>query len=124
LARVVEAPDCHAFLRESFEVGPGESFTIESVHEHSNLAIADGSFEQTLARAAADRLGAYSRDLSDATVSQVGAGRDLFGAPGSYSAFVLTPGTVAGCPVCADYNGHLFTSWFYGVAWAILCRGD
>ena len=78
---------------------------------------ADGSFEQVLARAAADQLGAHSRIQSNATPHHVSEVRALFAALGPHSAFELTPGKVAGCPACKHHNNHLFSSWFYGVAW-------
>jgi hypothetical protein len=114
LGAVIDRPDCHAFLIDSLERGP---FTIERLHEHVGFVRSDGSFEQVLARAAADQLGAYSRILADATPDQVKEVRAIFGALGTYTAFELTPGNVAACPACKDYNNHLFTSWFYGVAW-------
>lgn len=117
LSSVIEAPDLQAFLRDSFAPVTNETFSIEPLHEHALLARADSEFEQTLANAAADRLGAYSRNLSDAGNEQVQAIRQLFASLGPYSAFELVPGTAAGCPTCKHHNGHLFSSWFYGVAW-------
>jgi hypothetical protein len=81
------------------------------------VAAVDGAFEQILARAAADQLGAYSRILSEATPAQVAEIQALFGSLGPYRAFELNPGSVSGCPTCRHHNNHLFTSWFYGVAW-------
>ena len=114
LTSVIERPDCHAFLIDSLERGP---FTIEPLHQHVQFAAADGSFEQVLARAAAGQLGAYSRRLLDATPDQAEEVRSIFGALGPYHAFELTPGNVASCPTCKLHNNHVFSSWFYGVAW-------
>jgi hypothetical protein len=114
---VIETPNLHAFLRDSFAPLNNEAFFIEALHEHALLAAADTDFERTLAKAAADQLGAYSRNLSNANEAQVQAIRQLFASVGPYSAFELTPGTAIGCPTCKNHNGHLFSSWFYGVAW-------
>jgi hypothetical protein len=114
LGAVIGRADCHAFLSESVDASP---FTIEPLHEHVGFDVADGSFEQILARAAADQLGAYSRILSETTPGQVAEVRALFGSLGPYRAYELNPGSVAGCPTCKHHNNHLFTSWFYGVAW-------
>jgi hypothetical protein len=113
LGAVIDRSDCHAFLIDSLERGP---FIIERLHEHVGFVVSD-SFEQVLARAAADQLGAYSRILSDAPPDQIKEIHAIFGALGPYTAFELTPGNVSGCAVCKVYNNHLFTSWFYGVAW-------
>jgi hypothetical protein len=114
LEAVIDRPDCHAFLNDSRDPGP---FTIERLHEHVGFAAADGSFEQALARAAADQLGAYSRTYLAATPDQAKEIRDIFGALGPYRAFELTPGNVVGCSTCKHHNSHVFSSWFYGVAW-------
>jgi hypothetical protein len=114
LGAVIGRADCHAFLTESADSSP---FTIEPLHEHAGFLVADGSFEQVLARAAADQLGAYSRRLTPATPAQVSKIQALFGSLGRYRAFELNPGAVAGCPTCKHHNNHLFTSWFYGVVW-------
>lgn len=114
LGAVIGSADCHAFLTQSVD---SPVFTIEHLHEHVGFVAADGAFEQVLARAAAAQLGAYSRILSDATPAQIGEIQVLFGSLGPYRAFELNPGSVAGCPTCKEYNNHLFTSWFYGVAW-------
>jgi hypothetical protein len=114
LGAVIGRADCHAFLSESAESSP---FTIEDLHEHAGFVAADGSLEQILARAAADQLGAYSRSLAPATSAQVSKIKSLFGSLGPYRAYELNPGAVSGCPTCKHHNNHLFTSWFYGVAW-------
>lgn len=114
LGEVIARPECHSFLAESAITSP---FTIEPLHEHVGFAEATGSFEQTLARAAADQLGAYSRVLAETSPDRVTEVRELFSSLGPYRAFELTPGQVQGCATCKVYNNHLFTSWFYGVAW-------
>lgn len=114
LEQLIERPDCHRFLVDSAVELP---FTIESLHEHVELVQADGEFEQVLARAAADRLGAYSRILGSSTSDRALEIRALFGSLGAYRPFELTPGQVRGCAACKHHNNHLFTNWFYGVAW-------
>lgn len=117
LDTVVESPECHRFLRDSFASDSGQTFSIQPLHEHCGFVRTGGAFEQTLARAAADRLGAYSRDLSEATPAQVREVHDLFGSLGAYSAYELVRGEVAECAGCARYDSILFTNWFYDVAW-------
>jgi hypothetical protein len=114
LGAVIERPDCHEFLIDPLQ---RDAFKIEPLHEHVGFVAADSSFEQVLANAAADRLGAYSRIHYDVTPDQVSKVRAIFGALGPYAAFELTPGSVSGCPACKSHNNHLFSSWFYGVAW-------
>ena len=114
LAAVIRRAECHAFLAESADAS---AFTIEPLHEHAEFAPADGAFEQVLARAAADQLGAYSRIVSQPTAAQVSQIGGLFGSLGPYRAFELNPGAVSACKTCKHHNNHLFTSWFYGVAW-------
>jgi hypothetical protein len=94
---------------EEFEIGP--------IHEHCVVACAKGDFEGILAQAAADRLGAYSRHMSVATVKECAEISRLFGALGSYTPYELQPGNTTGCEKCTDHNNHLFSTWFFGVAW-------
>jgi hypothetical protein len=120
LDQIASEADCHEFLKsEGASVDSNEKFKIEPLHGHSTVVRADGDFEKILARAAADHLGAYSRDLSDASVDQVQEVRNLFSSVGPYSCFELTPGEVTGCETCGVYHPLLafFTNWFYGVAW-------
>jgi hypothetical protein len=117
MSTLIATPTCHAFLRDSFNPMYDPTFTIEPVHEHAQFREATLEFEKTLARAAADRLGAYSRHLTDAEPADVGMVRRSFSSAAPYTAFVLEPGRATGCSVCKAHNGYLFTSWFYGVAW-------
>jgi len=111
---VIDRPDCHQFL---IDPSQREPFTIERLHQHVGFGRADGSFEGALARAAADQLGAHSRIQADASAAQVAEISALLGSLGSYQAFELQPGSAVGCGACKHHNNHLFTSWFYGVAW-------
>ncbi|REK07882.1 MAG: hypothetical protein DWQ37_20985 [Planctomycetota bacterium] len=92
-------------------------FSIEPIHEHCSFEECNVEFANVLARAAADRLGAYSPSLSEASPRERARIGDAFGAIGPYVAFQLLPGRVQDCEICASYCSYLFTNWFYGVAW-------
>ena len=113
---IVADENLHRFLRESFDDSYDGAFEIEPVHEHCRVEAAP-DFETILAAAAADRLGAYSQDLQQATAQECAEIAELFHRPGDYCEFQLLPGNVPGCSLCGTHNQHLFTNWFYGVAW-------
>ncbi len=69
-----------------------------------------------LARAALDRAGAYSRELQPASTAEVRAVAEKFGALGHYEVAKLGGQEAPGCPTCG-WCAHLFSNWFYGVAW-------
>ncbi len=117
LAAVCRDGELHGFLHRSRDPDDEASFEIELPHSHSRFLPADGGLEQVLARAAADHLGAYSRFLENAAPAQVQEVRDLFLAAGSYRPFELNRGAIPGCRECRQWGSHLFSSWFYGVAW-------
>lgn len=117
LESIIATPELHEFLRESFEPMYAEAFEVEPLHEHCRVDAAAGEFENTLARAAGDHLGAYSQQLRDAAAAETKEINELFGSIGEYRAYELLPGTVAGCSVCRSHNNHLFSTWFFGVAW-------
>jgi hypothetical protein len=117
LRKVVSEPACNRFLEDSFNPLYEPAFKIAPIHEHCSAMEATQDFPRVLARAATDRLGAYSRELVDAPLSEVEVVRGIFSPLAPYSVFSLEPGNVEGCAVCATYNHHLFTNWFYGVAW-------
>lgn len=116
LEAMIATPKLHEFLRESFEAMYAETFEVKLFHEHCRVEAAEGDFESILARAASDYLGAYSQ-LRDATTAKKRAIKKLFGGIGEYRAYQLAPGNIAGCPACRNHNNHLFSSWFFGVAW-------
>jgi hypothetical protein len=118
LETVITSPHCHRFLRSTFDPMYDADFTISPLHEHATIADAEGEFPNTLAAAAEDRLGAYSHHLRDATPKEAARVRRIFSAAGSYRAFQLLPGSNTACQLCRQHhNNHLFSSWFYGVAW-------
>jgi hypothetical protein len=117
LEAIIVTPELHEFLRESFDPMYAEAFELEPLHEHYRVAAAAGEFEDTLARAASDHLGAYSKVLRDATATEKQEIIEVFGCIGQYCAYELLPGNVNACRACRDRNNHLFTNWFYGVAW-------
>ena len=116
LSLIIDTPHLHRFLRDSFADVPCDGFEIEPLHEHCHFVVAS-DFESILARAAADRLGAYSVDLHEANLAECALIGDLFRMVGEYQAFELMSGNVPGCAVCRTRNNELFSTWFYGVAW-------
>ncbi len=117
LDKLVSEPECHRFLEESFSDLYDAAFKIEPIHEHCRAVDMTHDFDGVLARAATDRLGAYSRELVDAPASELMAVRRILGPVFPYRVFSLQPGDAADCPACKKYDSHLFTNWFYGVAW-------
>jgi hypothetical protein len=114
---IVDCADCHSFLRDTLDDIYPREFSIERLHKHCSLTAAKGQFLDTLARAVNDRLGAYSRDLSASTSDERGAIESLFSRLGHFYAFTTAPGSQGDCEVCAHDNNHLFSNWFFGVAW-------
>lgn len=117
VAAVCRDGELHGFLHRSRDPDDEASFEIELPHSHSRFLPADGGLEQVLARAAADRLGAYSSSLAEARPAEVEEIRMLFSAAGRYRPFELRPGAIPGCEGCREWGSQLFSSWFYGVAW-------
>ena len=117
LEATITTRELHEFLQESIEPMYAEEFEVEPLHEHCRVDSAAGEFENILAQAAGDHLGAYSQQLRDATAVEKQAIQELFACIGEYRAYHLLPGNVPGCPTCRDHNNHLFSSWFFGVAW-------
>ncbi|HEX5720045.1 MAG TPA: hypothetical protein VF179_28070, partial [Thermoanaerobaculia bacterium] len=117
LDSIIGGSDLHRFLQTSFDAMYDDSFEIEALHQHCRMVSGTDEFENVLASAAGDRLGAYSRDLRDSNAREKEAIRQLFGGAGSYFAYQLLPGEASDCAECRHHNNHLFTTWFYGVAW-------
>ncbi|MFO0813626.1 MAG: hypothetical protein U0796_10435 [Gemmatales bacterium] len=117
LEAIIANPELHYFLRQSFIPMYTEAFEIEPLHEHSRVVATAGEFENILAQAASDHLGAYSQRICNATVVEKQVIKDLFGRLGDYRTYELLPGGVAGCRECGNHNNHLFSSWFFDVAW-------
>jgi hypothetical protein len=117
LDSIIATDDLHQFLRESFEATYNDEFEIGPLHEHCRIAAASDEFDGILAAAAGDHLGAYSRELRPATADEKREVRELFGRVGNFCAYQLLPGDISGCPACREHGSHLFTTWFYGVAW-------
>jgi hypothetical protein len=114
---ITDRADLHSFLRDTLDDIYPRDFTIERLHKHCSLTAAKGEFLDTMARAANDRLGAYSRSLSASTSAERGVIESHFSRLGHFYAFTITPGSQDGCDVCANYNSHLFSNWFFDVAW-------
>jgi hypothetical protein len=117
LGAIQKAPELHDFLREPVGAWLSAPFQVGQGHAHSRFEPADGEFEAILARGAADRLGAYSHSLAEARPQEIAEISALFLEAGRYEAFQLQPGNVPGCLECERWNSHLFSSWFYAVAW-------
>ncbi len=115
LELIIEKSELHQFLKDSFdqEASIGSNlFDIGPLHEQSVVVSADGEFEDIFARAAGDHLGAYSKSMRrTASTTEKQSVKAIFGSIGDYRAFQLIQGA------SADYNSHLFTTWFDCVAW-------
>lgn len=115
LAAMIAQPDCHRFLRDTFDNDlHGEDFEIEPLRDCCRIVDAGGEFEDIMASAENDYLGAYSHQMGHATTlrQREAVGR-VFASAGPYRAFQLA----LDCDVCKYHREHLFTNWFYGVAW-------
>ena len=117
LADVIAHPDLHRFLRDSFVPAYDPTFHIGPVHEHCVIANDPDAFANTLATAANDHAGAYSKTLRDATTPEKQQIHDRFSTIGDHHAYDLRPGNLPDCPRCRDQDNHVFSTWFYGVAW-------
>lgn len=111
LETIVATPELHKFMQESFVPMYAEAFEVEPLNERCRVDAVTDEFENTLARAGGDHLGAYSRSLRDATAAEIKEIKDIFGSIGPYRAYELVPGSGG------HHNDHLFSSWFFGVAW-------
>ncbi len=117
LVHIVHSQDAHQVLQSSFDPMYDEQLTLQLPHEHSHWVSEPGRVESVLAQAAADRLGAYSRRRSPATPRERRRIEKLLASIGTYVALELRRGSQDGCPECQEDDNHLFTTWFYGVAW-------
>lgn len=115
LDRIIASPPLHEFLRSSFPPIYHGSFSIEPLHEHCRVVITE-DFENVLARASNNNLGAYSPILRDAEISEKAEINKLFSTLDRYRPFQLLPGKVPGCVDCRP-NSHIFSTWFYSVVW-------
>jgi hypothetical protein len=113
LETVIAEPSCHRFLSDTFNDMYDQAFQIVGLHDHCQVVEATDSFENIMASAGNDRLGAYSCNLRDAVASEKDVVRRLFESLGPYQAFQV----VLYCDICQDHADHLFTNWFYGVVW-------
>lgn len=114
---IVFDADLHEFLSSSLDNYVPRKFKIRPLHGHCEIREGTGEFINTMARAAFDHLGAYSRELIDATPEQREYTRKSFSRLGHFTAYSIFPGTKADCSVCQQHDQHLFSNWFHGVAW-------
>lgn len=117
LKHIILDPILHEFLRTTFDDMYCSTFKIEELHEHCSIEESTNQFLDTMARAENHRLGAYSRDLHSSTARERERITQVFGELGAFTAFDITPGKQDGCEICKQYNHHLFTNWFFDVAW-------
>jgi hypothetical protein len=117
LRAIIEVPALHSFLADTPDNTYPSPFQIEPLHRHASIDRDLAGFLDTMARASLDRLGAYSQDLSPSTPDEREVINKLFSRVGSYSAYTINPGTQADCEDCRQHDSHLFSNWFYGVAW-------
>ena len=88
-----------------------QDFKIASLHPLCNLESTRDFLETTLAAAANDNAGAYSKTLRDATASQKRKIALQFQELGDFYQFNLIS------DACTPYEDRFFSNWFYGVAW-------
>lgn len=117
LLYVVGNDDVWRTLRGSFDDMYDAELEVSTPHEHSTFVQEEDRVEALLAQAAANRLSPYSVRTSPATQREIGKIRRAFAAHGPYEAMELVPGSQEGCQGCLAHNNHLFSTWFYGVAW-------
>ena len=117
LSVIIAQPGLHAFLAISLDEIYPRDFQIEPLHKHASIVRDETSFLDTMARASLDRLGAYSRDLSRSTAEEREPIHKLFSRMGRYSAFTIASGINSDCNICRHHNSHLFSNWFFDVAW-------
>ena len=117
LDTIVEDERLHSFLRLSLDNVYPREFEIGRLHEHATIEQDNAYFLDTLARAALDRLGAYSREHTPASESEREPINHLFSGIGTYCAFTTRQGAEPGCVACKHLNNDLFCNWFYDVAW-------
>ncbi|MSU79094.1 MAG: hypothetical protein EXS16_13520 [Gemmataceae bacterium] len=115
LEEIIAVPDLHRFLKDSFKSHYHPAFKISPLHQHAKVVAASGVFEDILARAASDRLGAYSPNLRPADAREIEEIGQLFGQLDPYFPFELQAGNTPGCVGCT--YSHIFTDWFDCVAW-------
>lgn len=117
LDAIVDREDLHAFLRSSMDAIYPREFTIKRLHPHCSLNLDNDVFVDTLARAANDRLGAYSRSLHESSAAERQPIDALFSKLGKYNALHTVPGKSPDCETCQHHNSDLISSWFFDIAW-------
>lgn len=117
LSLIIKNPLLHSFLADTLDNIYPRKFRIEPLHKHASIVPNGSSFLDTMACASLDRLGAYSRDLTPSSDYERGPIHKLFSSIGPYSAYTIHPGSQTDCDVCQHHNSHLFTNWFFDVAW-------
>ena len=113
---IVETPAFERSLRETWVADYRKTLEVGRREKHAVLVPAEGHLENVLASASLDQAGAYSRAVRDATGPQRDEVAALFRHLGDYLAFELVSRPDPACRTCG-YNSHLFSTWFYGVAW-------
>lgn len=117
LDAIILQPELHSFLADSIDDIYPRKLEISPLHIHASIVNDNGHFLDTMTRASLDRLGAYSRDLSNSTSKERAPIHKLFSSIGPYIAFHTQPGSRPDCEECRSYNNDLFSNWFFGVAW-------
>ena len=117
LDAIIHQPELHSFLADSMDDIYPRKFEISPLHSHASIVNDNGYFLDTMTRASLDRLGAYSRNLSLSTSEERAPIHKLFSSIGPYVAFHTQPGNKPDCDICRSHNNHLFSNWFFDVAW-------
>lgn len=117
LDAMIRTPALHSFLIETMDDIYPRKFEIEPLHCHASIVADKSCFLDTITRASLDRLGAYSRELDASTAGEREPIHKLFSSAGRYFAYTIRPGARPDCDVCQHHNSHLFSNWFFDVAW-------
>ena len=116
LDAIIATPELQAELRHTFATLYSTTFEIYALEPHAVFEPAADRMENLLASASRNHAGAYSLNLRDATGSEKTLIATQFGILGDYLVLELVGREHPGCPTC-DRTSHLFSNWFYGVAW-------
>lgn len=113
LEGVSRVPECHEFLRTTFDPEFHSAFEIEPLHEHCSM---EPSEVRTLAAAATDRVGCHARRSGPVEPEALDEVRRIFEILGPFEIYESKPGQQPDCPGCVTWN-HLFTNWFCSNGW-------
>ncbi|PHR88853.1 MAG: hypothetical protein COA78_36165 [Blastopirellula sp.] len=120
-SRIIEglrnAPQHHSFLADQDPQSEGEQYTFDPIHRHARWVANNEEVLDILARGRLNKLGAYSTSHQEPSRQEKDRIDALLSAKGPYKSYSLWQGDDPTCAVCSQYNNHLFSNFFYEVAW-------